>query len=76
MAINLSENLTMVNLYAVNQGDKFHPLSDTIIDITEGDATDEEKATQVRWALSTASEKHWYHIEKVMQYLDWDDDLS
>lgn len=74
MAADLNENLRMVRLYAVNQGDKFRPVSNEVEAVTKSDNSNEEKVEQVRAILADAPEKFWFHVERITEYLDWDDE--
>lgn len=71
MMNNGSENLKYVQLYAEGQGDKFHPLSDTILDLfnTGEDVTVAAVEDILSTYEATPTTKHEYHIGRLRDIL-------
>ena len=73
--ITVAEQLRTAELYVQTQGDKFHPLSDSLLAILEGTGTEEAREAAVieellRYEESTDPKKlkyHSYHIGRIRE---------
>jgi hypothetical protein len=70
------ENLRMVELYCVNQGDKFHGLSNDVLVVLASDVVEDMKAAQVRVLCGQAAPKFSYHVNRILENLDFDIDAD
>ena len=72
--IDLTENLRMVELYCETQGDKFHPMSDEVLETLRSTVNLNDKAANVESLCEKFSTVHAYHVGRILNKLTYDED--
>lgn len=72
--MNVTDNLRYVELYCENQGDKFRGMSEDVLAVLNGDASETEKVAEVRTVVAGYAPKYQYHVNRIVETLDHDDE--
>lgn len=74
--VDMIENLRQVQSYCENQGDKFHPLSDKVLEAVTASGTVAEKETAVRALVEGEPDDpyHVYHTNRIINYLEFEEE--
>jgi len=74
--IDYAENLRMVKLYCINQGDKFRTMSEEVLTLVEGDSSEAEQVAGVHSLCEQYAEKFWYHVAQLRTTIEYDIDAD
>jgi predicted metal-dependent enzyme (double-stranded beta helix superfamily) len=74
--IDYAENLRMVQLYCINQGDKFRTMSEEVLTLVKSDSSEAEKVAEVHRLCEQYTEKFWYHVAQLRTAIEYDIDAD